>query len=88
MSKRYDEGELLSITAQQFMDLIDPLGQKHKNGVFCNTCGGNSFTFPGLVRARLTSNASSAVDYFSISCDMCGEVKFYNAQVIAGSILK
>ncbi|WP_334659542.1 hypothetical protein [Klebsiella aerogenes] len=88
MSKRYNEAELLSVTAQQFMDLLDPLVQTHAKGLFCNSCGNNSFTHPSLVRATLTSNRSAAIDYYTISCDKCGEVKFYNAQLIAGSIIK
>lgn len=88
MSKRYNEAELLSVTAQQFMDLLDPLVQPHAKGLFCNSCGYNSFTHPSLVRATLTSNSSAAIDYYTISCNKCGEVKLYNAQLIAGSILK
>lgn len=88
MSKRYNEAELLSVTTQQFMDLLDPLVQPHAKGLFCNSCGNNSFTHPSLVRATLTSNSSAAIDYYTISCNKCGEVKFYNAQFIAGSIIK
>lgn len=70
------------------MDLLDPIFQKYKNGLFCNSCGKNSFDYPKLVRATLTSNASAAVDYFALSCSLCGETKFYDAQLIARSILK
>lgn len=88
MSKRYTKSELLGITVDQFMEIIGPIGNEKKNGLFCNTCGGNSFGRQSLVEARLASNQAAAVEYFSFSCEMCGETKFYNAQLLAGSILK
>ncbi|MBZ7295985.1 hypothetical protein [Klebsiella variicola] len=88
MSKRYNEAELLSVTDQQFMDFLDPLVQQHAKGLFCNSCGNNSFTSPSLIRATLTSNSSAAIDYYTLSCIKCGEVKLFNAQLIAASIIK
>ena len=88
MSKKYRKDELLSITVEQFMDVVGTVANQKKNGVFCNTCGGNDFGLPALVESRLVSNPSASVEYFSFCCVACGETKFYNAQMLAGSILK
>lgn len=88
MSKKYGKDELLSITVDQFMGVVGTIANQKKNGLFCNTCGGNNFGRTVLVESRLVSNSSAAIEYFSFSCEACGDTKFYNAQMLAGSILK
>lgn len=88
MSKKYRKDELLSITVEQFMDVVGTVANQKKKGLFCNTCGGNDFALPVLVESRFVSNTSASVEYFSFCCVACGETKFYNAQMLAGSILK
>ena len=70
------------------MDLIVPILQQKGKELRCKTCDCEAFSDPILIRSRLTSNALSPVDFFSISCNFCGEIRLFNAQLIAGSILK